>query len=224
MHPVEHLRAIARSATDDPTDLAASAALALGELARIDPAALVAAARRLVERQPACGAIWWVAARVLAAADPESECEAAAEELWADPTFGYVEAASLEVPGGVSSSWDPAEIATAGAVGVEVLAIGAAAMALDPRSSRSLIAASDLGVQVWLVAPRGRMLPSRIWSALERMVPGARRQATIEEVPRYVERIFTPSGSMELAELASACASSCPEPSELLAPWISRKT
>jgi hypothetical protein len=101
MHPVEQLRAIARARRAEPADLAASAALALGQLAEEDPPALVAACRRLVARQPACGPLWWVCAHLLVAFDPASEAEILAEELWCDPTLDLLDEMAGDVPGGV---------------------------------------------------------------------------------------------------------------------------
>jgi len=65
--------------------VAQEAAAALAAFAD-DPAALVTACRRLVDRQPTVGPVWWLAARVLCAADPGAEAWRAAERLWADPT------------------------------------------------------------------------------------------------------------------------------------------
>jgi hypothetical protein len=44
-----------------------------------DPIALVTACRRLVDRQPANAAVWWLTARVLGSSEPENEAWVAAE-------------------------------------------------------------------------------------------------------------------------------------------------
>jgi hypothetical protein len=85
MHPIERLRMVARSAGEGPALLAQEAAGALAAFAG-DPAGLVTACRRLVDRQPTSGPIWWLAARVLAADDPTGEAWRAAEELSDDDT------------------------------------------------------------------------------------------------------------------------------------------
>lgn len=85
MHPIERLRMVARAGPADSTTLAREAASALASFAG-EPAALVTACRRLVDRQPACAPVWWVAARVLAAADPAAEAWRAGEDLAADAT------------------------------------------------------------------------------------------------------------------------------------------
>lgn len=92
MHPIEHLRHVARAGGVDPVDLVAEAAYALGAF-HGDPAGLVAAARRLVARHPAVGPMWWMASRVLVAADPAAEARQAAAELERDPTAGVLAAA-----------------------------------------------------------------------------------------------------------------------------------
>jgi hypothetical protein len=85
VHPIERLRFVARATDEGPTLLVREAAGALASFAD-DPAALVTACRRLVDRQPQAAAIWWLAARVLAAAEPDDECWIAAGELDADST------------------------------------------------------------------------------------------------------------------------------------------
>lgn len=52
----------------------------------VDPAGLVVACRRIVERHPSSGPLWWLCASVLAAPDPYRCASALADELEADPT------------------------------------------------------------------------------------------------------------------------------------------
>jgi hypothetical protein len=85
VHPFERLRMAARAGGEDAGLVARQAATALAAIAG-EPAALVTACRRLVDRQPTCGPLWWLAARVLAAADPANEAWRAADELRHDPT------------------------------------------------------------------------------------------------------------------------------------------
>jgi hypothetical protein len=85
MHPMERLRMVARASGEEPGLLAREAAAALAGCAD-DPRALVLACRRLVERQPASGPLWWLAARVVAAADPGTEAWMSAEMLREDVT------------------------------------------------------------------------------------------------------------------------------------------
>lgn len=91
MHPIEHLRYVARTGGADPVDLVAEAAHALGAFDD-DPAGLVAAARQLVARHRGVGPLWWMCSRVLVAAEPRREAVAAARELEDDATAGVVAA------------------------------------------------------------------------------------------------------------------------------------
>ena len=85
VHPIERLRYVARAGDEGPSLLVREAAGALASFSR-DPAALVTACRRLVDRQPNAAPIWWLAAKVLGAAEPASEAWAAAQEIEDDPT------------------------------------------------------------------------------------------------------------------------------------------
>src|SRR3954454_5309828 len=89
MHPIERLRHVARVEGAGPSRLARDAAGALASFGD-DPTGLVTACRRLVERHPTAGTMWWLAARVLAAPDPVGEAWRAAEELDDDPTSAAV--------------------------------------------------------------------------------------------------------------------------------------
>lgn len=51
-----------------------------------DPAGLVVACRRIVERHPHSGPLWWLCASVLAAPDPYRCAASLADDLEADPT------------------------------------------------------------------------------------------------------------------------------------------
>ena len=55
--------------------------MALADVVRVEPAGLVPACRRLIERHLTSGPVWWLASRVLTAADPVQEAWAAAEEI-----------------------------------------------------------------------------------------------------------------------------------------------
>lgn len=85
MHPIERLRYVARANDDRFSLIVRESAAALSSFSD-DPAALVTACRRLVDRQPHSAAIWWLAARVLASSDPASEAWDASSDVDADPT------------------------------------------------------------------------------------------------------------------------------------------
>jgi hypothetical protein len=76
---------VARATGEDPSLLAQEAANAIANL-HGDSATLVTACRRLLDRQPACGPLWWVGARVLSAPEPAEEAYVVARELVADRT------------------------------------------------------------------------------------------------------------------------------------------
>jgi hypothetical protein len=86
MHPVERLRYVAQATGADPAVVAREAAYALGQVAETDLPGLVPSCRRLIERHVTSGPLWWLAARILADADPGPAARRAAEELDEDPT------------------------------------------------------------------------------------------------------------------------------------------
>ena len=71
MHPIEHLRYVARARGIDAAELVREAATALGSM-RGDHRDLVIACRRIVERHPEAGPLWWLGAELLTADDPHS--------------------------------------------------------------------------------------------------------------------------------------------------------
>jgi len=85
VHPIERLRAVARSGGLGLDELVQDAAMALAGFAD-DPAGLVTACRSLVDRHPAAGPIWSLCARALVAADPAEEAWRVVEEAEADDT------------------------------------------------------------------------------------------------------------------------------------------
>lgn len=90
MHPIEHLRYVARATGADPAVVAAEAAEALVQMARMQPAGLVPACRRLIDRHVAAGPLWWLSARMLREEDPVAAGRQAAEQLRTDPTSAHL--------------------------------------------------------------------------------------------------------------------------------------
>ena len=82
--PAERLRSVTRRNVDDD-HLAIEAADALAGFAS-EPASLVVACRRVLAHHPAHGALWWVCARILAAAEPVAAARAAIHDLEHDRT------------------------------------------------------------------------------------------------------------------------------------------
>jgi len=87
MHPIERLRYVARASGAEPGLLLRETAGALAGFSS-DPAALVTACRRMVDRHPASGLVWWLCCRVLNAGDPRHEAWRAVEDVEADATVG----------------------------------------------------------------------------------------------------------------------------------------
>jgi hypothetical protein len=85
VHPIERLRYVARAGSVDAGELVREAAGALGGMGS-DPTGLVLSCKRLVDRQPTAGPLWWLCARMLAAADPRAEAWRCVDELDEDPT------------------------------------------------------------------------------------------------------------------------------------------
>jgi hypothetical protein len=85
MHPIERLRYVARSSGADPVVLVRESASALVGLG-VDPAGLVTACRRIIDRQYTTGPLWWLCSRVLTAPDGRAEARRASIEIANDPT------------------------------------------------------------------------------------------------------------------------------------------
>jgi hypothetical protein len=82
---MERLRHLARAGGGDPAEVVREAASALRGLGD-DPAGLVVACRRLVEKHPTCGPLWWLCAHIVTAAEPYAVARRLAGELQADTT------------------------------------------------------------------------------------------------------------------------------------------
>ena len=85
MHPIERLRYLARSSGADSRVMVAETASALCGMG-VDPAGLVVACRRIVERHPTSGPLWWLCAHMLTAADPFATARRLVAEIDTDPT------------------------------------------------------------------------------------------------------------------------------------------
>ena len=229
VHPIEMLRAVARSRRGPPGELAAEAAWGLAALAEEEPAAVLPACRRLLERQPACGPLWWLSARVLVAGDPVAEAEHCAALLVDDRTSDVLRSAlrtDSDEPwrravrqGGVG------EVASADVVVVQVDALSADAMVV-PSSRRGLLqAAAASETPVWVESGVGCLLPQKLWSALvDRLTqPGGsttRDLSYVLEPIECVELVVGPAGTTLRRDLASEVARvDCPEPPELTTRW-----
>ncbi len=85
MHPIERLRYVARASGIDQAVLVRETAQALAAF-HDDPAGLVAACRRIVDRHPTSGPLWWLCARVLTSPEGRREAWQAVDDIDCDPT------------------------------------------------------------------------------------------------------------------------------------------
>lgn len=85
MHPIERLRYVARASGADQALLVRETAQALAAF-HDDPAGLVAACRRIVDRHPTSAPLWWLCARVLTSPDGQREAWRAVDEIVEDCT------------------------------------------------------------------------------------------------------------------------------------------
>ncbi|MGA2036207.1 MAG: hypothetical protein ABSH04_01310 [Acidimicrobiales bacterium] len=234
MHPIERLRFVARTGWAGPSVLAAEAAWALADLAEREAPALVPACRRLLDRQPGCGPLWWLAARVLSAGEPVSEAQRCARELENDPTPTLMlealpPGARAVRQGGIG------EVVGADLVVVEVGALGPSGMVADASCSGLLDAAHAAEVPVWVEAGVGRVLPTALWESMSGRFGAPHAQSRPGALPgvrtpnvripatrghstlfghRGIEQVVGPNGAQSLAIALSG--SDCPEPPELL--------
>ena len=108
VHPIEHLRYVARAHGVDPTALVEETAHALGSL-HFDPTGLVVACRRIVERHPFTGPLWWLCAHVATSSEPFEAVWELADEIRNDRTAAEL-AAALADDAEVVTIGDPSVI------------------------------------------------------------------------------------------------------------------
>ncbi len=85
VHPIEHLRYVARAAGADASMLVQEAASAISVFGD-DPAAMVTSCRRLLTRQPSVGPLWWMATKLVTSPEPYRAARQVIEQLEDDPT------------------------------------------------------------------------------------------------------------------------------------------
>lgn len=210
-HPIERLRWVARAEGAGASILTREAAAALASVGD-DLPALVTGCRRVIERHPSIGPLWWLAARMLDAEDAIAEAWAVAAELDADETaavlaahlpddttvtvLGWPELAAdalrkrgdLEVlvvdarhegpqfvrrleSAGVDAYDVPesglgSAVRESGLVLLEADALGPDGFVAACGSLAAAATAHALGIDVWVVAGAGRVLPGRLWEAV----------------------------------------------------------
>ncbi len=261
-HPIERLRWVARAEGAGPSLLVREAAEALATVGD-ELAGMVTACRRLIDRHPELGPMWWLGARVLAAQDPAAEAYVAAVELEADRTpqvvaahlpddatvtvlgwpeqagaalrrRGDLEALVVDCQGDGSglvrrlrgSGADAAVVAEAGLgsavresdlVLLEATALGPDGFVAPAGSLAAAAVGAGLGLDVWVVAGVGRVLPGRLWEALVTRVTDAGDAWDLdhEVVPLdWVTAVVGPAGPEPAAEAVKRA--DCPIVPELL--------
>ncbi|MEQ1872987.1 MAG: hypothetical protein ABL953_04605 [Ilumatobacteraceae bacterium] len=173
MHPIERLRYIARSYGGDPRTLVVESAAALRGLGA-DPAGLVVACRRIVERHPTSGPLWWLCAHMLTDTEPFAVARRLAAEIADDTTADQLaEALPLDATVCVVGWSDLISEALLRRDDLSVLAVGS-------NDSVDLVTGSVLAADVVLIEALAAS-PSEMLAT-----PGARAAASIaycSEIP-----------------------------------------
>ena len=89
MHPIERLRYVARSSGGDQRMLVRETATAIAGL-DLDPAGLVVACRRIVERHGTSGPLWWLCANLVTSVEPFRDAWGLATHIEDDPTADHL--------------------------------------------------------------------------------------------------------------------------------------
>ena len=163
------------------------------------------ASRKLLERQPFCGPLWWLCGRVLLASNARRAVDAALEEFDRDDTPLHVSMALDPV-----EQLDELDEAAEPALLVECLMAGPTGVVVavpDPALAR-IGGAHERGAPVWAVTGVGRVVPARVFDAVTTLVgPRANtgwssRLPEVEVVPATsIDGIIGPSG-FEMTEVA----------------------
>lgn len=182
MHPIERLRYVARSQGAPAEVLVRESAVALGAF-RDDPAGMVAACRRIIDRQLTCAPLWWLCARMLCAPEPMREGRAAVEQMEDDPTGRLLAAALGDDASVVVVGWPAQSVAALRRRGdMEVLVVdvdGEAYEAVDQldridvdalevpsRGVASAVAVADLVlIDALAVGPERALVPAGSFAA-----------------------------------------------------------
>ena len=237
MHPIERLRAVARAREVEQSLLASEAAAVLGSFGG-DLPGLLTACRRLIDRHPSAGALWWACARLLAAADVWAEARAVRDDLGGETVATTL---SLDVPDGAVVAVVP-DVAGGSDLAYEltgwrddlVVAHDPGALHLDRDEPRILLveagaagpdtflapegtgeeiaAARDAGVAVWLVVEVGRRLPGPLFDVVTARASTARSSGPTGRRHVPVELVAV----SEAERVVEPRRIECPVPPELL--------
>jgi hypothetical protein len=187
VHPIEHLRYVARSRAVDESELVREAAIALGSMHTSGPD-LVVACRRIVERHAQIGAMWWLCARLLMSPEPSRLAWEIAGEIESDPTPRLI-AASLP---------DDATVVTIGWP-----AVGGAAL-MRRGDARVLCADSRHEASAFVrMLERADIACDPIATESLARAVGAADLVLIEGIAACPRRVLAPVGSHVLAAVAA---------------------
>jgi hypothetical protein len=200
VHPIERLRYVARIGPDRPDLVAREAAGAL--LAGAGrPAELVVACRRLLDRQPAAGPLWWLVSRALTAPEPAAAIYDALAELDADPTAGIL-----------------AEAQEPDVVTLDAWMVGPEGVLTSVHEATAAEGISGSGeYRVWAVAGVGRVVPRPVWEAAQLRIERLRHADDVAVLgAEHVDAVVGPWGVGSPAEVAAAEAAKLPLAHEVL--------
>lgn len=196
MHPIERLRFVARADGVPGDVLACEAAGALVSFAN-DPAAMVAACRRVLARQVSCGPLWWVCAGLLTSDDVRACARECITMLESDTTGA---ATALAV--------DLIEAGGARPQLIRALAVGDGSAVVPADQAARLSGAG----QRWLVGGIGVRLSDPMWSSLvEHFSTMPRRGEELVSLDRFTH-LVGPDGPVPIGSLG---APDCPVAPEL---------
>lgn len=196
---MEYLRHVAGAQGASASDLVHESAWALGAMAS-DPQALVLIVRRLVEKHPTCGPLWWLGSHVLTATDPAARLRELTAEYADDPTESHLV--------GLLADVEPAgSIVEARGCGTD----NGRAETLIDTALIDTAPADDVAVDLSgavLVVRRGTVLPHDLWVAMKARAPHGVRVVGLSDFGTVVGPFGVVAG--DHAVLAPECAP-CPE-------------
>ena len=160
-----------------------------------DPAAGLTTLRRVVHRQAGCGPLWWLGARALTATDVRTECRSVVDDIYTDSTVEELERSLPEGARVFVGGWpEQSALAFVNRPDVEVSVVDlesegditARQLAAHGASVVEVVAVHQLDRALqddpWLVACRGRRVPTWLFDPAADMVTGTMGGRTFERV------------------------------------------
>jgi len=192
MHPIEHLRYVARSGAAPDRVLVSESVSALGAFAD-RPQQLLVSIRRLIGRLPESPGLVVLGARMLGSVDPIDAAWRLVDAMEQDPTEGHADALAVDEAGGV-------EI-------IEALASGPGAAWCPPGSGASAERARAAGRNVVVVTPIGSRLSRLLWCGFLDRNDGVGVGAQVEVLALDLfDEIVGPDGPQPVAAWEPDCS------------------